>query len=240
MENTFAPYAGDNMKVLILISWTYINPVSGPETFYRFMENLQLHFNGAQRFLASNTWTPLGEKMWSRLKLGQVMLQLPKLSAHQVAYFIPSSKIETSGTSSSLPWNKNTASWWRKALWIDESKTKLWGQHWKHFVWGKANTMHHPEDTNPSLKQDVGNIIWWGCFSSSGREAGEIWYRPTGLLFVNSLVTPEIWLMWATNTFSIYCMHGVHITNLHLWQKQTQPVFHHYYNHVFNKIITCG
>ncbi|MGH0116091.1 UNVERIFIED_CONTAM: hypothetical protein FKN15_023124 [Acipenser sinensis] len=57
---------------------------------------------------------------------------------------------------------------WKKVLWSDETKIELFGLSAKRYVWCKANTAHHPENTIPTLKHGGGSIMLWGCFSSAG------------------------------------------------------------------------
>ncbi|KAK6490230.1 extended synaptotagmin-2-like isoform X1 [Huso huso] len=53
-------------------------------------------------------------------------------------------------------------------LWSDETKIELFGLSAKRYVWRKANTAHHPENTIPTVKHGGGSIMLWGCFSSAG------------------------------------------------------------------------
>ena len=62
----------------------------------------------------------------------------------------------------------DTANMWKKVLWSDETKIELFGLSAKRYVWRKANTAHHPENTIPTVKHGGGSIMLWGCFSSAG------------------------------------------------------------------------
>ncbi|MBN3316816.1 SCND3 protein, partial [Atractosteus spatula] len=50
---------------------------------------------------------------------------------------------------------------WRTILWSDETKFDF-------YVWRKPNTAHHTESTIPTVKDDGGSIMLWGCFSVAG------------------------------------------------------------------------
>ena len=48
-----------------------------------------------------------------------------------------------------------------KTLWSVETKIELFGLNAKHHVWRKAGTI-------PTVKNDGGSIMLWGCFSVAG------------------------------------------------------------------------
>uniref|UniRef100_A0A6I8Q9Z7 Uncharacterized protein n=1 Tax=Xenopus tropicalis TaxID=8364 RepID=A0A6I8Q9Z7_XENTR len=62
----------------------------------------------------------------------------------------------------------DTANMWKKVLWSDETKTELFGQNAKLYVWRKTNTAHHSEPTVPTVTYGGGSIMLWGGFSSAG------------------------------------------------------------------------
>uniref|UniRef100_A0AAR2J9J3 Transposase Tc1-like domain-containing protein n=1 Tax=Pygocentrus nattereri TaxID=42514 RepID=A0AAR2J9J3_PYGNA len=62
----------------------------------------------------------------------------------------------------------DTPNMWKKVLWSDEPKIKLFGHNAKCYVWCKSNTAYHPEHTIPTVKHGGGSIMVWACFSSAG------------------------------------------------------------------------
>ena len=48
---------------------------------------------------------------------------------------------------------------WQKVLWSDETKMELFGVIAKRYVWHKPNTVHHPKNTIPTVKNGGGNIM---------------------------------------------------------------------------------
>lgn len=63
---------------------------------------------------------------------------------------------------------KDTSAMWQSVIWSDETKIELFGLNTKKYVWRKANTADEPHHTIPTVKHGGGNIMLWGCFSSSG------------------------------------------------------------------------
>ena len=57
---------------------------------------------------------------------------------------------------------------WDKVLWSDETKVELYGHNDLKIVWRKKGETYHPKNTTPTVKHGGGNLMLWGCFSSSG------------------------------------------------------------------------
>lgn len=61
----------------------------------------------------------------------------------------------------------DTVNQWKKVLWSEEIKVKLFGLGVKHNVWQRNNTPHPSENTILTVKHG-GSIMLWGCFSLAG------------------------------------------------------------------------
>lgn len=57
---------------------------------------------------------------------------------------------------------------WKNVLWSDETKINLFGSDGKQYVRRPPNTAYDPKHTIKTVKHGGGNIMLWGCFSSSG------------------------------------------------------------------------
>lgn len=53
-------------------------------------------------------------------------------------------------------------------MWSDETKVNLFGSDGKPQVRRPKNTAHDPKHTIKTIKHGGGNIMLWGCFSSTG------------------------------------------------------------------------
>lgn len=60
------------------------------------------------------------------------------------------------------------ASYWNNVIWSDESKIELFNHSHQRQVWRKKGEEFKPNNTIPTVKFGGGNIMVWGCFSSSG------------------------------------------------------------------------
>ena len=63
---------------------------------------------------------------------------------------------------------KEDPSFWSTILWSDETKLELFGHMDAEYVWRKKGEAYKPKNTVPTVKHGGGNIMLWGCFSSSG------------------------------------------------------------------------
>ena len=63
---------------------------------------------------------------------------------------------------------KQDPSFWSNILWSDETKLELFGHMDVQYVWRRKGEAYNPKNTVPTVKHGGGNIILWGCFSSSG------------------------------------------------------------------------
>ncbi len=82
---------------------------------------------------------------------GRVARRKPLLSARYMKKHLKDSKMVTN-----------------KILWSDETKIELFGLNSKRYVWRKPGTAHHLSNTVPTVKNGVGSIMLWGCFSAAG------------------------------------------------------------------------
>jgi len=57
---------------------------------------------------------------------------------------------------------------WNNVLWSDETKINMCGSDGKIYVRHPKNTAFDPKHTIKTVKHGGGNIMLWGCFSSSG------------------------------------------------------------------------
>ncbi|KAF7650103.1 hypothetical protein LDENG_00131280 [Lucifuga dentata] len=57
---------------------------------------------------------------------------------------------------------KDSESMRKKILWSDDTKTELFGQTSKHYVWRIPGTAHHLANTIPMVKHGGGSIMLWG------------------------------------------------------------------------------
>ncbi len=57
---------------------------------------------------------------------------------------------------------------WKNVLWSDETKMELFGHNDVKYVWRQDGEAFNPKNTVPTVKHGGGNIMLWGCFSSSG------------------------------------------------------------------------
>ena len=62
---------------------------------------------------------------------------------------------------------KQDSSFWSTIMWSDETKLELFGMD-AEYVWKKKGEAYKPKITVPTVKHGGGNIMLWGCFSSSG------------------------------------------------------------------------
>ena len=63
---------------------------------------------------------------------------------------------------------KQDPSFWSTILWSDETKLELFGHMDAEYVWRRKGEAYKPKNTMPTIKHGGGNIMLWGCFSSSG------------------------------------------------------------------------
>ena len=63
---------------------------------------------------------------------------------------------------------KQDPRFWSTILWSDETKLELFGHMDAEYVWRKKGEAYKPKNTVPTVKHGGGNIMLWGCFSSSG------------------------------------------------------------------------
>ena len=63
---------------------------------------------------------------------------------------------------------KEDPSLWSTTLWSDETKLELFGHMDAEYVWRKEGEAYKAKNTVPTVKHGGGNIMLWGCFSSSG------------------------------------------------------------------------
>uniref|UniRef100_A0AAY5K0X9 Paired domain-containing protein n=1 Tax=Esox lucius TaxID=8010 RepID=A0AAY5K0X9_ESOLU len=82
-----------------------------------------------------------------------------------------------------LRWAKEHRHWteedWKKVLWTDESKFEVFRSQRRTFVRLRPNEKMVEESLTPSVKNDEGNVMVWGCFG--GGEVGDL-YRVNGTL----------------------------------------------------------
>ena len=57
---------------------------------------------------------------------------------------------------------------WRHIVWSDESKFQLFGSDGRQWYWKKPNEPLSTRHIRPTVKHGGGNIMVWGCFTSSG------------------------------------------------------------------------
>ena len=57
---------------------------------------------------------------------------------------------------------------WKDVLWSDESKFNLFGSDGKIVVWRSTNEELSPQCTVPTIKNQGGSVMVWGCFSRAG------------------------------------------------------------------------
>src|SRR4051812_41961777 len=53
-------------------------------------------------------------------------------------------------------------------VWSDESKFQLFGSDGRQWYWKKLNELLSTRHIRPTVKHGGGNIMVWGCFTSSG------------------------------------------------------------------------
>ena len=58
--------------------------------------------------------------------------------------------------------------YWKDVLWSDESKFNRFGSVDKVVVWMSTNKELSPQCTVPTIKNQGGSIMVWGCFSPAG------------------------------------------------------------------------
>ena len=57
---------------------------------------------------------------------------------------------------------------WRGVVWSDESKFQLFGSDGRQWYWKKPNKLLDTRHISPTVKHGGGNIMVWGCITSSG------------------------------------------------------------------------
>ncbi len=57
-----------------------------------------------------------------------------------------------------------------KVVWSDEHKIELFGINSTSHVWRRRNAAYDPKNTIPTIKQELENIMFWGCFFCRGDE----------------------------------------------------------------------
>jgi hypothetical protein len=55
---------------------------------------------------------------------------------------------------------------WRNALWSDETKLELFGHNDQSYVWRKKVEACKPKNTIPTVKHGGGSIMLWGCLAA--------------------------------------------------------------------------
>lgn len=63
---------------------------------------------------------------------------------------------------------KKDNAYFDKILWSDETKVELFGNNYNQMIWREPGSAYKRENTVPTVKHGGGNIMVWGCFSSSG------------------------------------------------------------------------
>ena len=58
--------------------------------------------------------------------------------------------------------------YWKDVLWSDESKFNLFGSDGKIVVWRSTNEELNPQCMVPTIKNQSGSVMVWGCFSRAG------------------------------------------------------------------------
>jgi transposase len=59
-------------------------------------------------------------------------------------------------------------SFWKKVLWSDETKVKLFESDGKTYVWRKPGEAHSEKNLVPTVKHGGGGVMVWGCMAAAG------------------------------------------------------------------------
>uniref|UniRef100_A0AC34RLD5 Transposase n=1 Tax=Panagrolaimus sp. JU765 TaxID=591449 RepID=A0AC34RLD5_9BILA len=57
---------------------------------------------------------------------------------------------------------------WKKVIWSDESKFQLFGSDGRRYIRRPSGARNNQKYQKPTIKHGGGNVLVWGCFSSSG------------------------------------------------------------------------
>lgn len=81
-------------------------------------------------------------------------------------------RLSTAHTKHRLEWAKERVNWgeneWKKVLWSDEKKFKLFGSDGKEWCYKRNNEPLSLRTTRGTVKWGGGGIMVWGCFSRAG------------------------------------------------------------------------
>ena len=71
-----------------------------------------------------------------------------------------------------LAWAIDHQNWtpddWRKVVFSDESKFKIWGSDGRKWCWRRVGEAFDPRFVKPTVKHGGGRIMVWGCVTSKG------------------------------------------------------------------------
>lgn len=68
---------------------------------------------------------------------------------------------------------------WENALWIDKTKTELFGNAYQQFVYKRRNEAYTEKNSLPTVKHGGRSIMSWGCVAASGTGGLD---RTTGIM----------------------------------------------------------
>ncbi|GFY23373.1 transposable element Tc1 transposase [Trichonephila clavipes] len=63
-----------------------------------------------------------------------------------------------------------TDNFWKKVIFSDESKFKIFGSDGHRTVWRKPNTALDPKNLHPTVKHGSGSVMVWGHMASNGQD----------------------------------------------------------------------
>ena len=69
-------------------------------------------------------------------------------------------------------YEKKGMQFWKKVIWWNEAKVKLFGRNTATSVWRKNGSAFKKHNAIPTVTFEGGSIMIWGCFSSKG--SGEL------------------------------------------------------------------